>query len=309
MAREDKQVQAEPVTKTSRSHVQTQMPDGPHQLTQSMPYDRMKFAQRKAVEPFLEADFERDKQMQPVSSNHTQTPSSIDPKPLSQPHVLMPIVASSHSEFRPIHLVPHSQTGTLPETPVIQTQMKHDGHQNLVPTHRQVSEATDTERHSKQVSMAGTSGAILEPVSSRVSVTQLLQEAERTRRMITLDSNVVREAMSRRREHLMSELSVKYEQWDIKHKEFIKRIEKEDNDQLNRILLRKFTVTSDQPFVDVPASRLHQPAGQTEDVITSGDSKQLTSCAPVAAEQQHVGSAQPLVQTQVSICSNYKNLP
>jgi hypothetical protein len=101
---------------------------------------------------------------------------------------------------------------------------------------------------------------------------------------------------------------VKYEQWDIKHKEFMKRIEKEDNEQLNRILLRKFTVTSNQPFLDVPASQFHQPTKQTEDVIRSADSKQLTSCTPVAVEQQDKSAAEPLLQTQVSVCCNCRNL-
>jgi hypothetical protein len=115
------------------------------------------------------------------------------------------------------------------------------------------------------------------------------------------------EAMSRRREHLMSELSVKYEQWDIKHKEFMKKIEKEDNEQLNRILLRKFTVNS-QPFLDVPACQLHQKTKQTEDAIRSSDSKQWTSCTPVAVEQQGKSAAEPLLLTQVSVFCNCRNL-
>jgi hypothetical protein len=307
-AREDKQVQAEPIIQTSSSHVQTQMPDRAHQLVQSMPRNQVKFPQREATEPFLEADFEQDKQVQVTSSTRLQMPDSSEPKPLYQPHLLKPVVFNSHQEFRPIHSAQSSQIGTVPETLVLQTQMKHDSLQSLVPAHRHFSETSDIQNHANQVSVAGTSGAISESVPSRLSVTQLLQEAEHTRRMVALDSNVLHEAMSRRREHLMNELSVKYEQWDIKHKEFLKRIEKEDNEQLNRILLRKFTVTSNQPFLDVPASQFHQASNQTEDVTRSADSKQLTGCTPTALEQQDQSAAEPLLQTQVSICCNCRNL-
>jgi len=305
---EDKQVQAEPIIQTSRSHVQTQMPDRAHQLVLSMPGDQMKFPHRNAVEPFLEADFEQDTLVQVASSAHVQTPSSSEPKSLSQSHLLMPLLSKSHPEFRSIPSVLSSQIGTVPETLAIQTKVKHDSLQSLVPTHRHVSEASDIQTHADRVSMAGLSGAILDSVPSHLSVTQLLQEAEHTRRIVTLDNNVMREAMSRRREHLMSELSVKYEQWDIKHKEFMKRIEKEDNEQLNRILLRKFTVNSNQPFLDAPACQLHQKAKQTEDALRSADSKQLTSCTPVAVEQQDKSAAEPLLLTQVSVFCNCRNL-
>lgn len=306
--REDKQVQAEPIIQTSRSHVQTQMPDRAHQLVLSMPCDQMKFPQKEAVEPFLEADFEQDALVQVASSTHVQMPSSSEPKSLSQSHLLMPLLSNSHPEFRPIHSVLSSQLGTVPETLAIQTKVKHDSLQSVVPTHRHVSEASDIQTRADRVSMAGTSGAILDSMPSHLSVTQLLQEAEHTRRIVTSDNNVMREAMSRRREHLMSELSVKYEQWDIKHKEFMKKIEKEDNEQLNRILLRKFTVNTTQPFLDVPACQLHQKTKQTEDALRSSDSKQLTSCTPVAVEQQDESAAEPLLLTQVSVFCNCRTL-
>lgn len=306
--REDKQVQAEPIIDTSRSHVQTQMPDRAHQLVQLMPCDQMKFPQRKAVEPFLEADIEQHKLVQVASSTHMQMPSGSEPKSLSQSHLLMPLLSNSHPEFRPIRSVLSSQIGTVPETLTIQTQVKHDSLKSLVPTHRHVSEASDIQTRADRVSMAGKSGTILDPMFSHLSVTQLLQEAEHTRRIVTLDNNVMREAMSRRREHMMSELSVKCEQWDSKHKEFMKKIEKEDDEQLNRILLRKFIVNSNQPFLDVRACHLHQKTKQTEDAIRSSESKQLTSCTPVAVEQQDRSAAEPLLPTQVSVFCNSRNL-
>jgi len=303
--REDKQVQAEPIIQTSRSHVQTQTPDRAHQLVRSIPCDQMKFPQRKAVEPFLEADFEQDTLVQVASSTHMQIPSNSEPKSLSQSHLFL---SNSHPEFRPIHSFLSSQIGTVPETLAIQTQVKHDSLQSLVPPHRHVSEASVIQTRADRVSVAGTSGTILDSMPSCLSVTQLLQEAERTRRIVTLDNNVMREAMSRRREHLMSELSVKYEQWDIKHKEFMKKIEKEDNEQLNRIYLRKFTVNSNQPFLDVPACQLHQKTKQTGDAIRSSDCKQPISCTPVAVEQQGKSAAGPLLLTQVSVFCNCRNL-
>lgn len=142
-----------------------------HQLVQSLPCDQMKFPQRKAVEPFLEADFEQDKLVQVASCTHIQMPSSSEPKPLSQSHLLMPIVSNSQPEFRPIHSVLSSQIGTVPGTLAIKTQVKHDSLQSLVPTHRHVSEASDIQTHADWVSMARTSGAILESVPSCLSVT------------------------------------------------------------------------------------------------------------------------------------------
>jgi hypothetical protein len=164
-------------------------------------------------------------------------------------------------------------------------------------------EGTDIQDPANQVSIAGTSNDILETVPSHVAVEQLLQEAEHTGRIVSLNNNVSHEALVGRREHLMRELNVKYEKCDIEHKEFMKRIEREDNEQLNRILQRKFTPTSSQSVVSVPTPQINQPTNQIEDIIRSElatDYKRLNNHAAVVVEQDS-NASESLLQAQVSV--------
>jgi hypothetical protein len=149
-------------------------------------------------------------------------------------------------------------------------------------------EVTDIQDPANPVPVAGTTHVSLESVPSHIAVEQLLQEAEHTGRIVTLDNEASREALVRRREHLMRESNVKHEKCDIKHKEFTKRNGREDNEQLNRILLRKFTATSSQSVVSAPLPQINQPTNQIKDIIRSElttDYKQLNSCAAVVVEQ------------------------
>jgi hypothetical protein len=164
-------------------------------------------------------------------------------------------------------------------------------------------EDADFQDSANQVSIAGTSNDILETVPSRVAVEQLLQEAEYTRRVVALDNNVSHEALFGRRDHLMRELNVKYEKCDSKHKEFMKRIERGDNEQLNMILQRKFTPTSSQSIVSVPTPQINQPINQIKDIIRSElatDYKQLNNHAATVVEQDS-NASESLLQAQVSV--------
>jgi hypothetical protein len=164
-------------------------------------------------------------------------------------------------------------------------------------------EGTDIQEPANTVSIADRSNDILESMPSQVAVEQLLQEAEYTGRIVALDNNVSHEALAGRREHLMKELYVKYEKCDIKHKEFVKTSEREHNEQLNRILQRKFTATSSQSVVSVPTPETNQPTNQIEDNIRTEletDSKRLSSHAAVVVEQGSSAS-ESLLQAQVSV--------
>lgn len=291
---------------TSRSDVQTQTSDSDHQLVQFMPKDQTEQLQRTAAAPFLEAILGQDKQVQVDCSAGSQTLNMNESirSSSSQPHVLIQVVSSSQPHIRPVY----SQNEIIPGTLGIQTQVKHDSPQSPVPTHKHIlledhKEATDIQGPPNPILIAGISGATLESVHPPVAVEQLLREAEHTRRMVTLDNKVSREAIIRRRECLLRELSGKYEKWDVRHKEFMKRIEKEDNEQLSRILLGKFAVTSRQPFVDVPAPQFSEMARQNKDMMRSepaSDSKHLNSGTPVTLEQHDGSVVESLLQVQVT---------
>jgi hypothetical protein len=305
---EEKQMQAESTIQMPKSDVQTQIPDRDHQLVQLMPKDQMKQPQRKAVAPFMEGILEADKQVQVDPFIHPQTLNVNEPIPLSRPHILIQVVSSNYPQAGPVCSTLSSYDETVPGALGVQTPMKHDNSlQRPHLTHKHVlfkdqAEATDIQDPANQVSVAGTSDDILESVPSHVAVEQLLQEAEHTGKMVTLDNKVSHEALFRRREHLVKESSVKYEKCDINCKELMKRSGKEDNEQLNRILLRKFTVTSGQPVMSVPTPQINQPANQIKDIIRSElatDYKRLNSRAPVVVEEN--SASESLLQAQVSV--------
>jgi hypothetical protein len=309
-------VQAESVIQMPKCDVQTQIPDGAHQWVQLMPKDQMKQLQRNAAAPFIQGILEQDKQVQVDVSSHTETLKVNEPIPLPQPHILIQVLSSNHPQVRPLYSVLNSQDDTVPEALHTQIPVKHDSsiqRPNLTQRHvlfKDQVEVTDIQDPANPVPVAGTTHDSLESVPSHIAVEQLLQEAEHTGRIVTLDNKASREALVRRREHLMRESNVKYEKCDIKHKEFIKRIEREDNEQLNRILLRKFTATSSQSVVSAPLPQINQPTNQIEDVIRSElttDHKQLNSCAAVVVEQDRSAS-ESLPQDQVSIYYKVKEI-
>jgi hypothetical protein len=281
---EDKQVQAEPTIQTLRSDVQTQTPDRVHQLVQLMQNDQAKQPQRKAATPFLEAVVGQDKQGEVASSIHSQTLNRNELVPsLSQPHV----VFSSHTKVRPLSL----QNGTVPDTLNTETQVKLASPQSPVSRNKHIlfEEATNIENPANPVSIVGGSGAILESMHQPVSIEQLIQESERTRRMVALDDKVSRETTARRREHTMKELNEKFRKWDIRHKEFIKRVEKEDNEQLSTILVRKSTEPAPLFNKDVMRSEL------------------AADHASVTVEQQDNSTAGSLLQAQVIVYCKARN--
>ncbi|XP_069682891.1 centrosome-associated protein 350-like [Periplaneta americana] len=70
-----------------------------------------------------------------------------------------------------------------------------------------------------------------------VVIDQLLQASKNTRRLITVQDKETRETLKRRREELVEELNVKCRKWDTNHKKLINEIEREDNEHLKQILL------------------------------------------------------------------------
>jgi hypothetical protein len=309
---ETTEVQAESIIQKPKCDVQTQIPDGDHKLVQLMPKDQMKQLQGNAAAPFIEEILEQNKQVQVDLSSHSETLKVNEPVPLSRPHILIQVVSSNHPQVRPLYSVLSSQDETVPEALSTQTPVKHDSSvQRPILTHKHVLfkdqvQVTDIQDPANPVPIAGTTNDILESVPSLIAVEQLLQEAEHTGRIVTLNNKVSLEALVRRRDE-MRELN---EKCDIKHKDFIKRIEGEDNEKLNRILLRKFTATSSQSDVSVLLPQINQPTNQIEDIIRSElttDYKQLNSHAAVVVEQNRSVS-ESLPQDQVSVYFKVKKM-
>jgi hypothetical protein len=280
---EDKQVQAEPTIQTLRSDVQTQTPDRNHHLAHLLHKDQTKQPHKRAAAQFLEAVSGKDKEGEVESSVHILTPNRNDLVPsLSRPDVAL----RSPTKVRSLN----SKNGTVPNTLSTDTQANLAIPQSPLPTNRYISfeEATNIQNSAIPDSVGGASHATLESVYQPVSVEELIRESECTRRMIALDDKVFHEATERRRENMMFELNKKFRKWDIKHKEFMKRIEREDSEQLNRILLRKSTEPV-PPFNDVIRSEL------------------VADHAPIIVEQQDSSATDSLLHSQVSIYFNAIN--
>jgi hypothetical protein len=281
---EDKQVKAESTIQTLRSDVQTQTPDRDHQLVQLMKNDQAKQSQRETATPFIESVVGWHKQGKVAFSIHSQKLNRTEPVPLlCQPRVAL----SSHTKVRPLNL----QNGTVPDMLNTETQVKLARPQSPVSINKYIlfEEATNTEKPVSSVSIGGASDAILESVHQPVSIEQLIQESENTRRMVALDDKVSREATARRREHMMKELNEKFRKWDIKHKEFLKITEKLDSEQLSRILIRKSSEATPRFNKDVIRSEL------------------AAVHAPVTVEQQDNSAAESLLQAQVTVYCKAKN--
>jgi hypothetical protein len=315
-SKETKEVQAESTIQMPKCDVQTQVPDGVHQLVQLMPEDHKKHLQRNSIAPFIEGILEQREQVQVDHCSHTEAPKVNESVSLSQPHILIHLVSSNHSQIRPLYSVLSSQDETVPEALSAQTPVKHDSSlQRPNPTHKHVLfkdqvEVTDIQDPVIPVSVAGMSNDVLESVLSHDAVEQLLQESQPTGEIVSLSNKVSHETMVRTREHLMRELNIKYENCDTKYEEFMKRIEREYNEQLNRILLRKFTATPSQSDVSAPIPEINQPTNHIKDIIISDlmtDYKQLNSHAAVVVEQD--GSvSESLPQDQVSFYYKAKQL-
>ncbi|KAJ4429678.1 hypothetical protein ANN_21879 [Periplaneta americana] len=277
---EEKQVQVAPVAQTLTSNVQTQtlvqdesvQHKSTNKTTHSTSYSNS--ATRQDLEMKVESSqLEPQIIVQKINSNQSvQQPSS------TQPKILIQLLPSNH-QFENIPQAVSQTTATtmlpqkteeiqVPSTSTLQAKSDLNLHANHSQTPVLVKTKSDVKIIDNSMKLITSKPAENNVATDRVSdhaedagqpiaVDQLLQASKHTRRLIDIEDKEAHEALKRRREELMEELSGRCRKWDVKHKEFMNKIEREDSEHLKQILLGNIGLTSMKKEFFIPA-QLHR---------------------------------------------------
>ncbi|XP_069686677.1 uncharacterized protein [Periplaneta americana] len=277
---EEKQVQVAPVAQTLTSNVQTQtlvQDDSIQHKSTNKTTHRTSYsnsATRQDLEMKVESSqLEPQIIVQKINSNQSvQQPSS------TQPKILIQLLPSNH-QFENIPQAVSQTTATtmlpqkteeiqVPSTSTLQAKSDLNLHANHSQTPVLVKTKSDVKIIDNSMKLITSKPAENNVATDRVSdhaedagqpiaVDQLLQASKHTRRLIDIEDKEAHEALKRRREELMEELSGRCRKWDVKHKEFMNKIEREDSEHLKQILLGNIGLTSMKKEFFIPA-QLHR---------------------------------------------------